>query len=568
MVSSSNENRLKDTTENVADKIGDAGRDVADRWRKLPSRTKKIIAGGTAAATLGGGAFGMLATGHQEELSPEQVQSGQLDFEQGKQPMRDGSGKPALLNYFDADTPAEQQVLKVSLASHLPDSFRRGNPQGEYLDTIVNTAQSHTYRTEIYYVTECHTVNEQTQCHQEMRTRQVRDNHYYRYDLNIHDDFEPANASQERLVRDYFREFERLTGIKVEVTRDAEDAHITIANYRNEPNYYRGSLDDVDPDTIATYPPGSNSSRAPSLQRNLIVMNDRNWGEDNNLMDQIGRPLGFEDGKVNVVTLREGLQRLGFPVAPLQTQDTTYELDKDVKMSVMVPDNIIIDNGGRDTLQGSEKNDTLVSDAGLCGRINTPTNKLTNVFGNGKKYCIAEGEFELVRGGAGDDLIIASRGGAQTIEPGAGEDRIAFFQPRFGDVTILADAGETGSNTLYLHDQNVARGEITAVGNGDDIMLDFAAFSGREVGRITLPDQLSGGGIDRVVVVDDKGTVVFEKDVDGLETAEDWQKELVDPMESKVSEIGQKNAQEEAARWRNQVRRRRDEPDLEGGIFL
>lgn len=552
-----NENRLTDTAEDVVDK-------VTDKWSKLSGRTKKIIAGGTAAATLGGGALGMLASDHQEELSPEQLQSGQLDFDKGDRPMMDG-GKPALMNYFDADTPAEQQVLKVSLASHLPESFQRGNPQGDYLDTVVNRAQSHTYRTEIYYVTECHTVNDQQQCHQEMRTRQVRDNHYYTYDLEIDEDFKPVNSTQEQKVREYFREFERLTGIKVEVTRDAEDAHITIANYHNEPDWYRGSLDDVDPDVIATYPEGASSRHGPSLQRNLIVMNDRNWGEENDLMDQIGRPLGFEDGKVNIATLRESLERMGFPIAPLQTQNNEYQLENGVKLSAMLPDNIIIDNGGRDTLQGSPENDTLVSDAGYCGRIDTPTNKLTNVFGNGKQYCIAEGEFELVRAGAGDDLIIAPRGGAQTIEPGAGDDRIAFFQPQIADVTILAAAGETGENTLYLHDQNVARGEITASGEGADIQLNFNAFSGRDVGRITLPDQLNGGGIDRVVVVDSKGEVVFEKDVDGLETAEDWQKELVDPMEREVSDRSMKGAQEEAARWRNNVRRRRDEIDLDDG---
>lgn len=159
-----NENRIRDAAGTAADKAGEAGRKIAEKWRSTPSRTKKIIAGGTAAATLGGGALGMLVTGHQESLSPEQLQSGVLDFDKGQQPMRDGSGKPALMNYFDADVPQEQQVLRVSLASHLPGSFRNGNPQGDYLDTVQNRARSHTWRTEIYYVTECRTVNDQTQC--------------------------------------------------------------------------------------------------------------------------------------------------------------------------------------------------------------------------------------------------------------------------------------------------------------------------------------------------------------------------------------------------------------------
>lgn len=547
------------------DSIGDVAEDAVDKWRSLSGRTKKIIAGGTAVATLGGIAGGLVASDHTEQLSPEGIQNGQLNFDEGTQPMRDKSGKAALLNYFDAQTPAEDRVLRVSLASQLPDAFRDGNEMGDYLDTVDNRARSHTTRIETYFVQECYGSGETRSCHMSPRTRTVTDHHYYKYDLEIERDFVPANSEQAQQVHEYFREFERLTGIEVKITRDDPDAHIIIANYRNKPDYYRGSLDYVNPNEIATYPEGSSSTQGPSLKRNLIVMNDRNYGQDNNLISEIGRPLGFEDGKVNIVTLRAELERLGLPVTELAVGDTHYELESGVKVSQLMPDNVIVDNGGTDTLQGSAKNDTLVSEAGLCGRLDTPRNKFTNIFGDGKEYCIAEGEFEVVRGGAGDDLIIAARGGSETIEPGAGDDRITYFQPEIGDTTILASADEEGKNTLYLHDDNVYRGDVTVRGDGDSITLDFTAFSGRPVGSITLPGQLAGGGITDIKVVNNTGEVMFEKDVSGIETVDQWQKDVINPMEKDINVSRQKDAQEEAARWRNDVRRRRkEEVDVDG----
>lgn len=546
----------------LGENIGEAVKGIGEKWRNLPRKAKGWIAGGTAAATLAGIGGGLALTGHEEELSPEDVQSGQLDFDAGQQPMRDASGKAALMNYFAEDVAEEDRVLRVSLATRLPDAFRDGHQQGDYLDTVENAARSHTHRTEIYYVTVCHSDSNGGQnCHPEMRTRTVTDHHYYRYDLDIEDDFVPANSTQAQQLREYFREFEQLTGIRVEVTENDQDAHITVANYRNAPNYYRGTLDYVRPGDISTYPQGVASGQGAALQRNIVIMNDRNWGEDKGLLDAIGKPLGFEDGKVNIVTLRAELERLGFPVAPLAAQDNSYALDDGVQMSRMLPDNVIIDNGGTDTILGSDKNDTLVSEAGYCGRIDTPRNKFTNIFGDGRQYCIAEGEIEIVRAGAGDDLVITSRGGSETIEPGAGEDRIAYFQPEIGDTTILAAAGEEGSNTLYLHATHVANGNVAAQAEGEDIVLQFSALSGRPTGSITLPGQLAGGGIDRIVVVDNKGEPLFEKDVAGLDTLGEWQQDVVAPMEKSV----ESKPEELAARWRNQVRRRRDEElDVEG----
>lgn len=554
---------------NIGEQIGETFGGIAEKWNNLSGKAKGWIAGGTAAATLGTGAGVLALTEHEEPLRPEQLQSGQLDMDAGQQPLRDATGKASLLNYFDADTPAEDRVLKVSLATQLPSMFRDGTEAGEYLDAQTNHARSHTTRTEIYYETVCTGSGDTYSCRSEPRTRIVTDHHYYTYSLEIEKDFEPATEQQMQQVKAYFEEFSRLTGIKVEVSYNDPDAHITLANYRNAPDWYQGTLDYVNPSEFSTYPEGSQTSRAGALKRNVVIANTRN-NETSVMLGALGKPLGFEDGKVNIITLRAELERLGLPVTQLATGNSTYALNATVTVSDMVPDNIIIDNGGSNTLLGSDKNDTLVSDEGLCGHIDTPTNQLTNIFGDGKGYCIAEGEFDLVKAGAGNDIIFAARGGGQTIEPGAGEDRIAYFQPDIGDTTILASANEEGTNTLYLHDANVAKGDMTATQNGDDIVLNFLALSGREVGSITLPNQLSGGGVDRIVVVDSKGEVVSEQDVRSLSSASQWQSEAIDPIEKDVDEKQRGESQEAVARWRNTVRRRGDEQELDvgGGLSI
>jgi hypothetical protein len=543
---------------NIGEQIGETFGGIAEKWNNLSGKAKGWIAGGTAAATLGTGAGILALSEHEEELKPEQLQSGQLNLDAGQQPLRDASGKAALLNYFDADTPAEDRVLRVSLSSQFPAAFRDGQQTGDYLDDQRNHARSHTHRTEIYFETVCTGSGEDRSCRSEPRTRTVTDHHYYNYSLEIEKDFEPVTDEQAQQVKDYFAEFTRLTGIKVEVSYDDADAHIILANYRNAPDWYQGTLDYVNPSEFSTYPEGSQTDRAGALKRNVVIANTRDY-ETRVMLNAMGKPLGFEDGKVNIVTLRAELERLGLPVSPLAAQDTTYELESGVSVSAMVPDNIIIDNGGSNTLVGSPENDKLVSDAGLCGNIDTPTNQLTNIFGDGKRYCIAEGEFDLVQAGAGDDIIFAARGGGQTIQPGAGNDRIAYFQPDIGDTTILASSADEGSNTLYLHDENVAKGDITAEGQGNDIVLRFTAHSGRDVGSITLPDQLAGGGIDRIVVVDSQGAEVSSQDVAGLTSAAQWQRDAIDPIGKAVDDKMRGESQEMAARWRDTVRRRRED---------
>lgn len=508
------------------DKLKKAGHDVAQKWKNLPKAAKiGIPAGGTAAAVAITG-VGLANSPHEEELSPEQFQSGQLAYDKGETALRDGAGRPALLNYFN---PAQDRVLEVSIATQLPEVFQNGNQAGDYLDTVNNHARSHTTRTEVYFETVCTGSGDTRSCSSQPRTRIVTDYHYYNYDLEIEKDFKPATKEQEDKVRAFFDEFTQATGIPVRITHDNPDAHITVANYLNRPNWVMGTLDYVEPGEIVSAPPGSIDSRNPAMRQGFVIMNDRNWGEGNSIEDDIAKTIGFESGKANWVTLREQLTREGVNVPQLNTGDSTIDLNGTAQAAPFLPERVVVDNGGQNTLVGTDKNDTLIAEAGYCGATDTPTNKLTNIFGNGRGYCVAEGEIAVVKGGEGDDLIITSRAGKQQIDGGAGDNRIVFFQPEIGDKTILASEG--GNNTLFIHDDLVHSGHVQVTQNGDDITLHFTAPSGREVGTITLEDQLNGGGISQLTVVDDKGVVAYTQDVKGLSSLTSWQEDVVKPME-------------------------------------
>lgn len=507
------------------DKLKGLGGGIADKWRNLPKAAKiGIPAGGTAAAVAVTG-IGLVNTPHEEELSPEQFQSGQLAYDKGEQALTDGAGRPSLLNYF---TPGEDKVLKVSLATRVPEGFREG-AAADYLDNIQNEARSST--TEVMYVpvTSCSSdANGNQSCTTTIQAQYYTDYHHYNYPLELEKDFVPVNQEQENKVRSFFKDFTNATGIPVEISHDNPDAHITVANYRNEPDHYRGSLDYVEPGEIVSAPPGSLDSRNPAFKHGFLIMNDRNGGAANGIEDDIAKTIGFESGKPNWLALREQLTREGLSVPQLHPGDSLIDMNGNAQAAPFLPERVIVDNGGQNTLLGTENNDTLITEAGYCGATDTPKNKLSNVFGSGNAYCVAEGEIAVVKAGDGDDLIITSRAGKQQLDGGKGDNRIVFFQPEIGDKTILA--GE-GNNNLILHDDLIHSGHVQVTQQDNDIILHFTAPSGREIGSITLQDQLTGGGIDKLTIVDDKGVVAFAQDVEKVGTLESWQNDVEKPME-------------------------------------
>lgn len=535
------EDRLLDEADRETKEPQTFGEKIAQKWRDLPRAAKiGIPAGGTALA-VGVTGVGLANSEHEETVSPQSLHQGDLNYERGETALKDAAGKPALMNYFTA---GEDRVLEVSLASRLPELFREGRA-ADYLGNIENSARSSTLEVMYVPVTTCSSDGKGNQsCTTTIQAQYYTDYHYYNYPLEMSEDFRPASKAQETEIRAFFEQFTEATGIPVRISYDNPKAHITIANYLNEPDYYRGSLDYVHPGALNSVPPGAMGGGI-GLKQGFLVLNDRNGGEANGISNQIAKTLGFESGKANWLALREQLAESGFTVPEVAPGSDIYDLSQDIPRNPLFPDQTIIDSDGRNTLQGSKENDTLVTEAGYCGRIDTPKNKLTNIFGDGKAYCIAEGEFAVVQAGAGNDLIFASRAGHQTIQPGEGNNRVAFFQPEIGDKVILA---EGGNDTLLLHDDLISRGNLQVEADGQDVVLHFSAPSGRDLGSIRLIDQLEPGkGIETITVVDDLGKPVFSQGVKDL-TAESWAKDVIEPLINQVEKNAQATAQDMAAR--------------------
>ena len=523
-------------TGNIVHQIIHEGRaKVAGIWEKAP-RSAKIGGGVVAGGAAGGLALMGLLSPHQANVTTEDILSGEYSMNMDSSLVQDGDGAPALLSYLDPNVVNESQVLRVSLASRLPDNFRNGRQIGNHLDTVDMHARSHTTRTESYTTTSCSGSGSNYRCTTQTHYRTVTDYHHYDYKLDIERDFRPVNAQQEAAVREYFQNFTAVTGIRVEVSRDAQDADITIANFDNEPDHYRGSLDYVEPGAQASLPPS-----ASGFQQGFIVLNEKEGGADNGILDALPQSLGFADGELNIKVLRDKLEEAGRHVPRLATEDNTYQLGGETLNDVddLLPDNVIFDQGGVNTLLGTPDNDIIFSEASYCGRTGTPSRWVTNVFGDGDKYCIADGEFSFVQSGNGDDIIVVPRAGNQVIEPGEGNDRVMIFAPEIGDLTVLSERSgddQDSKDKLILSEELVRRNHIEVVVDGDDLVLSFHAPSDRLLGTIHLREQLADNGIQELQIVDEKGDVIWEHDVQGVNSVADWETDVVRPLEAKMEE--------------------------------
>ena len=512
-----------------------------------------IMAGIAASVAAGAAALGLGIAGHDQNQDPRDIEE-LTKFDKGEEPLKDSNGDLAFANYFEDGVADEDKVLKVSLATKLPQEFNNGTQIGDYLDSVVNNSRSHTTRVEPYWTTVCHTRGSgettYTECTPELRTRIVTDHHHYSERLDIDSDFRPTTEAQKEQLEKYFEAFSDLTGIKVEVGENLEDANIYIGNFSNPPNNYRGRLDYVDPSFVASYPEGSVTDRGPGFERNVLLLNDMNRAHDEGLGEHIGRPLGFESGKVNGVTLRDSLKKMGFPVKALAVEDNVYDAENIPNVSPeLVDKNVVADGGGVNKLIGTDGNDVLVVGEDECGYTKMPKNKLTNIASNGKKYCIAEGDISVVKGGEGDDLLIIDKGSDTTFETGPGDDRITLYRSNIGNATILSNPDEDGKNTLYLSERNASRGEIVANIQEGEMELNFIENK-HVVGTVTLPHQTEGGGIDKIAVVKDNGDEIFKTDVKNITTAQEMNEKVLEPMAQEVkAHIAEQNAQAAPGRW-------------------
>lgn len=515
---------------------------MAEWWDRIPRRTK-IGAGATlgAGSLLAGGVA--MFSGAPSSAHYADYAAGEFDYDTGVGDIyKNSDGEPAILSYLQDN---DSDVLTISMASELPSHFIGNSPEARHLAQVEINARSSWTETHMRPVTSCSTDADGNQsCSTHMESYTETHYRHYDYPLEIQKDFRAITESQAQQVMEYFEEFTRVTGIEVDVQWDNPHADITIANYYNEPDSYRGSLDYVNPNEIASLPPSADAHGFAS-GHGFVILDQRDYGRNINLGSAIGKALGFDSTDVNIAALREALRNYRQEVPGIATGNTTYPLDGNLSpWSDLIPSDIIIDNGGENTVRGSADNDLLLTEEGKCGYTDIPKTRVGSVFGDGDRYCIAEGEVAVVQAGEGNDYIIAAAGDTQRIQPGAGEDEILFYENEIGEKLILAEAGEDieSHNTLVLHRGLLERTEISASLDGELVQLVFTAASGRQTGSITLePD-----AVQRFLVIGDQtDEIVFEADVSGFTSPDEWLENATRPAAEAVHQLQMEEAKAE-----------------------
>ena len=185
--------------------------------------------------------------------------------------------------------------------------------------------------------------------------------------------------------------------------------------------------------------------------------------------------------------------------------DETYARDKGsmgYMRSRLLPTAAIVDHGVATELHGTKTgNDLIDTNRGYASIVTAPD-------GRGKqKFLLAEGHISLVKGLGGDNTIIASETGDQRIEPGVGNNTIAFYYQGVGGNKFIVTEGP-GTDTLVLSENILNAHPDLAV------KKDRKGFMVIGEGKDQI--KIAGKGIDSIRVIDALGATVLEKEVKGL----------------------------------------------------
>lgn len=547
---------------------------------------KGVVAGGTAAAV------GLTGAGIAEHFLGERGEAGThgavVDLnERNGMVLTDLSGRPAFANYFDS---LRQGEMRMSISISTTDSMPHG--LSNKLGQLTKYRQSHV-------------------------SNEVSP-----------EDYRPITAESAEVIRTFFTEFEELTGIHVEVRENDPDADIVIGGYISDDEYIgfasfpqeiplvsKLSINQgfmmLDVNYLAQKLQEGNREAVLALVshefgHNLGIlhphdglvdtaMNDKQqdavarMSYNNHTFPRIattGIDSGY--GPLEIYLLREALRDLGVEPPRINPGNDTYLLSELAETQReearakagwlgSIPALSLLDNGGHNTLEGTAGDDLLVTESGYCGLLERDEQRI-RLLKDGQPYCLVEGEFQVVRSGAGDDLILTANGTAQTVYLGTGRDEVALVQEEMGDKTIVTlpvedernpleqladDVGEKldelnpltdtpqgperatdetsrqndDTVTLTLHESLLRATDATVVQSGDDIRIEFFAMSGRSIGSITLEGQMSANrGVDTFRIIDNNGKAVVEFDVSGMRDPQQWQEAVVNPALAAVDE--------------------------------
>lgn len=562
---------------------------------KLSKLGKRTVAGTTAAAVLVGG--GSIGWHFMEERGQAGAHGAVVDLnEENGMLLRDIQGRPAFVNYFNSTRSGQMSLdISISTTHAMPGALN------DRLGQLTKFRQEHVSTK----------VDSQ--------------------------DYRPIDDGSAQVIRDFFREFEELTGIKVNVRENDSNADITIGGYISHDNYIgfasfpqeipalrhlpqnRGFMM-LDVEYLKQKLQEGNVEAVLALishefGHNLgllhphdglvhTAMNDKQqdavarMSYNNHTFPEIAETdIDTGLGPLDIHLVRSALRELGVDVPRIHAGNDTYLLSELAERQreaarakggylMSLPAISLLDNGGRNTLEGTAGRDLLVTEAGYCGLIDRDEKKI-RLMKDGQPYCLVEGEFSVVRSGAGDDLILTANGTAQTVYLGTGRNEVAMVHEQLGDKNIVtlpvedergpletfldvvdevnplteeeapeqATAETSRLNddtvTLTMHHSLLRSADAVVHQDGDNIVVGFYASSGRKVGSFNLVGQASENrGINTFRVIDDEGQTMAEYDVTDMRDYTRWQDEVMTPAQQIVEETMMENMRADLARTR------------------
>lgn len=559
---------------------------------RFKSWSKRAVLGTTAVAVALGGVVGWHFV---EDRGEAGVHGAVVDMdEQNGMLLRDLQGRPAFVNYFDS---MQDMELNISIATTHAMPHALSDPLGQL-----------------------------TKFRQEHVSRKV-----------AAEDYRPIDAGSAEVIRDFFREFEALTGVRVNVRENDSNADITIGGYNSSDKYigFASFPQEIPQFRHLRQNRGFMMLDAEYIQKKIaegnieavLALVSHEFGHNLGLLhphdglidtamndkqqDAVSRmsynnhsfpaaattdiDSGF--GPMDIYIIREALREMGVELPRINAENDTYLLSELAEAQreqarakggylASMPALSLLDNGGHNSLEGTSGDDLLVTESGYCGLLKRDEKEI-RLIKDGQPYCLVEGEFSVVRSGAGDDLILTANGTEQTVYVGTGDNEVALLHPLMGDKTIVTlpvedERGpvekiidtvdelnpltedeveeeatkessrlENDTVTLTLHQSLMERGSAVVHQNGEDITANFFATSGRKIGSFTLQGQAAENrGIDVFRVIDDNGDVVAEYDVRELRDAQRWQDEVLTPAQETVQEAMLENFRADYAKAR------------------
>lgn len=408
---------------------------------------------------------------------------------------------------------------------------------------------------------------------------------------SLQSQFTPTDARIEKAIQSYARRFEQAFGIHLDIGHDKADAQIHVMGYKDaradSPHAYAsfpGAMDGWKELAPLSHSPGYVMVNQDSFAKlsdkqvdelvahefghalglagphNLALFRTLSSREAVTLTSMAYSDLAYgtadETSAHGFGALDLGLRKwLPNPPA-LDNKQQTYDLEALHKASLqqnkrsityrktaLLPVIPIVANNAENVLYGTSGNDFIDTNPGYLSRM------VTGSPARRQSFALMEGHIGEVYCQQGDNKVVASAVGDQTIHTGAGHTEVRLLYPLMtGAKTIDAEGDVTLSITAsYLKQAQ----DMAASAQGRDVVL---STKGAE---LRLEGQAAGEGITRLRVLSERGRVLFEKETKGL-SLDELKNEVLEPALQTAKEYVPSKpdvAQERPNDWKDRVER-------------